>query len=80
MDIASLYKKYGNDGYPQKEHEKNNSPVKKLSDLDDNWRSYGQIKDFEFFYYVSLLYKTKNGLPCENNEDKIPIFGFSGLW
>ena len=46
--------KYGNDGYPRKEHEKTNSPVKFLSDLDVWLKSFGQNKKIRIFPYVSI--------------------------
>ena len=38
--------KYGHDGYLWKEHEKTNSPVKELGDLDIWVKSYGQECDY----------------------------------
>ena len=40
--------KYGHDGYPWKDNEKTNTPVKKTKGLDVWVKSYDQKMDFEF--------------------------------
>ena len=62
---------YVHDGYPRKEHEKTNSPVKVSSDLDVWLKNYDQNKDFGFSPYVSLLCKTKMLWPIFNCHAKI---------
>ena len=48
LAIGLMTTNYGHDGYPWKEHNNTNLPVKKSSDLDVWVRNYSQNKDFKF--------------------------------
>ena len=65
--------KYVHDGYPRKEHEKTNSPVKISSDLDYWLKSYDKNKNFEFSPYVSLQCKHKKSRRRSNLHGKFKI-------